>query len=337
MLNRFLNEIAWSRQASQRMNSTPRLFLTAAFTASTLFLGACSSDDDDAAPAPTDLLGVLGNTPSLSTLAALVNSNNTLATTLANATDVTIFAPTNAAFTAAGIDVNNPPAAGVLEEILEYHASATQSLDAAALGMLSNLTTAQGADVLVETIDGDLYINNARVAMADQAVDNGFVHIVDTVLREPTENLVDSLTTDGFDDLVTAINAAGLAAALNGGAFTILAPANDGFDGLPTADLNGFTFDAAIDDINMNATQATIDALAAVLQRHVIPGAGNTALTALGAGDVFSASTGDGPRIFFANPDMAAPTANGSDHHQLQPPDPGRPDPRHRRGPHGPR
>lgn len=306
MLNRFLNEIAWSRQASHRMNSSPRLFLTAAFTASTLFLGACSSDDDDAAPAPTDLLGVLGNTPSLSTLNTLVGSIPALANTLAMANDVTIFAPTDAAFTALGqptIDfLSNPANAAALEEVLEYHAIVGQDLDSTALSALSTVTTAQGSDAFVEMIDGDLYINNARVAMANVTVDNGTVHIIDTVLREPTESLTDSLTTEGFDDLVAAAVAVNLGATLNGSPFTILAPVDGAFDAIPTADLNGFTFDDALLDITNNGTQATIDALTAVLDRHVIQGAGNTALTAVMAGDVASGIMADNQRTYFDLP-----------------------------------
>ncbi|MFO7658616.1 MAG: fasciclin domain-containing protein, partial [Bacteroidales bacterium] len=71
-----------------------------------------------------------------------------------------------------------------LADILLYHVVAAKAMS----GDLSNnqiITTLLGKDVKV-TINGEgVFINNAKVTMADIKADNGVVHVIDAVLLPP--------------------------------------------------------------------------------------------------------------------------------------------------------
>ena len=75
----------------------------------------------------------------------------------------------------------------------------------------------------------------------------------------PTDDIVDVAVDAGFSTLVTAVQLAGLEAALRGdGPFTVFAPTNAAFDALPQG-----TLDELLADPN---------SLATVLTYHVVPG-----------------------------------------------------------------
>lgn len=97
--------------------------------------------------------------------------------------NVTIFAPSNAAFQAIGSGLGSLTADQVTK-ILTYHA-----VVAAAPGYstsLSNgqkLKTVQGGEVTV-TINGDaIFVNGARVITPDVLIAGGVVHVIDAVLN----------------------------------------------------------------------------------------------------------------------------------------------------------
>ena len=104
--------------------------------------------------------------------------------TLSGPGPFTVFAPTDNAF-------NNLPAGTVtallndipaLTDILLHHVVG----DSVMSGMLSNnqlVTTLLGSDITVTiNSNGDVYIDNAMVTLADVVGDNGVVHIIDAVL-----------------------------------------------------------------------------------------------------------------------------------------------------------
>jgi uncharacterized surface protein with fasciclin (FAS1) repeats len=104
-----------------------------------------------------------------------------LATTLDSLTDVTVFAPSNAAFQAIGSAL-----AGLstkdLTSILEYHViNGTVAYSTT----LTNMTipTLQGGNVTIEVVDGAVFVNSARVIIPDVLVANGVVHVIDAVLN----------------------------------------------------------------------------------------------------------------------------------------------------------
>ncbi|PJF32584.1 MAG: hypothetical protein CUN52_00995, partial [Phototrophicales bacterium] len=98
----------------------------------------------------------------------------------------TIFAPTDAAFTALleqlGMSAEELLAnTELLTGVLQYHVVAG-NLKAADLANGQTLTTLAGLDLTV-TVDGStVMINDATVIMADVAASNGVIHVIDKVL-----------------------------------------------------------------------------------------------------------------------------------------------------------
>jgi uncharacterized surface protein with fasciclin (FAS1) repeats len=95
--------------------------------------------------------------------------------------DVTIFAPSNAAFQAIGSALGDLSVED-LTGILTYHViNGTVGYSST----LSNttLTTLNGEDVTITVIDGNVYVNSAMVIVPDVLVANGVVHVIDNVLN----------------------------------------------------------------------------------------------------------------------------------------------------------
>lgn len=128
--------------------------------------------------------------PSLSTLVTAVDEAG-LTNTLATGGPFTVFAPTNDAFVAA-LDENDDGTVGGdelpnnLADILQYHVLNGTTL----AGDITNggsATTLEGSDVgFAVGTDGSVTVNpddeGASVTVADIEVENGVIHIVDTVL-----------------------------------------------------------------------------------------------------------------------------------------------------------
>ena len=100
---------------------------------------------------------------------------------VADLMDVTIFAPSNAAFEDLGDSLNDVSVED-LASVLQYHI-----IDGtvAYSSMLSNSTvmTLGGSDVNITVADEGVFINSARVINADVLVSSGVVHIIDSVLN----------------------------------------------------------------------------------------------------------------------------------------------------------
>ncbi|MEZ4799233.1 MAG: fasciclin domain-containing protein [Flavobacteriales bacterium] len=164
----------------------------------------------------------------------------------------TMFAPTNAAFDAlpAGtLDALLADPNGFLTEILFYHVLNGVVMS----GDLSNgmmVATLQGQEITVTISNGDVFINDAMVTMADIMVDNGVIHVIDAVLipEQVTSNTVFDIIQNSADHntLETAIVAAGLDADLStAGPFTVFAPTDAAFDALPAGVLDALLADPA--------------------------------------------------------------------------------------------
>lgn len=104
-----------------------------------------------------------------------------LAGTVDGLSDVTIFAPESSAFD----DIGNLLANLTTEDltsILTYHVvNGTVGYST----MLENTTlpTLNGEDITITIIDGDVFVNSARVVIPDVLVANGVVHVIDSVLN----------------------------------------------------------------------------------------------------------------------------------------------------------
>ena len=95
--------------------------------------------------------------------------------------DVTIFAPSNAAFQAIGSALGNISMED-LTSVLTYHVVAGT---VGYSSMLSNMTleTLNGESVTITVSNGTVYVNSAMVIVADVLVANGVVHVIDNVLN----------------------------------------------------------------------------------------------------------------------------------------------------------
>jgi uncharacterized surface protein with fasciclin (FAS1) repeats len=115
-----------------------------------------------------------------SIVGALTAAN--LATTLDGLSDVTVFVPNNAAFSAIGSALPNLTMEEVTS-ILTYHVINGTVGYSNMLSNGSSLPTLQGNNVTVTIEDDNVYVNGARVVLADVLIANGVVHVIDNVLN----------------------------------------------------------------------------------------------------------------------------------------------------------
>ncbi|HEX5025620.1 MAG TPA: fasciclin domain-containing protein, partial [Agriterribacter sp.] len=181
---------------------------------------------------------------------------------------LTVFAPDNSAFAAAGFPdetaVKNAPV-DILKGILLYHVLGSK-ITAAQVPVGSNtpVKTLSEQDIYVTSKSGKVSVNGAAVIKADIMASNGVIHVINKVLIPPTGNIVDLVAGNpDFSLLLAAVlrasegstNVAGL---LSGsGPLTVFAPTNMAFSkaGLST-----------IESINA----ANPDDLTAILAYHVV-------------------------------------------------------------------
>ena len=209
-------------------------------------------------------------------LAALGEAPDLLAAAGAEDSDLTVFAPTDAAFgdllatltSATGNTYDElsdiPPF--VLQRVLNYHILAGTKTS----GELTAEETTLSEETISIAAGDDVVINgSATVTMPDVTASNGVVHVIDAVLVP--ELILSSLGTvlepavfdleERFTTLVTAVETAGLAGALTAAdaTLTVFAPTNDAFD--------AYIAESAFADA---AELLASDALADVLLYHVL-------------------------------------------------------------------
>jgi uncharacterized surface protein with fasciclin (FAS1) repeats len=133
---------------------------------------------------PKDIVDIAIGSPDHTTLVSAVTAGG-LVETLKGAGPFTVFAPTNAAFSAlpAGtLDaLLKPEKKDDLTKILTYHVVAG-SVKAADLKDGQKVKTLQGGELTVSIKDGVVTINGAKVTAADLSGSNGVVHVIDAVL-----------------------------------------------------------------------------------------------------------------------------------------------------------
>ena len=227
----------------------------------------------------------------------------------------TVFAPTDDAFAAAGIDLttfDTDEENATLSDILLYHVvSGSVSASDVTDGM--NAEALNGDDLsFTVSSDGTVMVNGATVTSADVMASNGVIHVIDTVLMPPAD-LGDIPTvaqgTGIHTSLVAAVVQAELLSTLQGdGPFTVFAPTDDAFAaaGIDLASLDTDEGKAALTDI---------------LLYHVVAGeVPSSAVTdglvaAAVNGDDLSFTVGEGVMVNDANVVLAdVPASNGVIH-----------------------
>jgi uncharacterized surface protein with fasciclin (FAS1) repeats len=117
------------------------------------------------------------NAAKLTSLRDAVNATS-LISTLNTTPDLTIFAPTNEAFAAISSTtqkLNTTELAGVLA----YHVINGTVGYSSALKDGMKLKTVNGAELVVTIRDGSVFVNAAKVVIADVLIGNGVVHVLD--------------------------------------------------------------------------------------------------------------------------------------------------------------
>jgi len=212
-----------------------------------------------------------------STLVAAVVQAGLLPTLLSSTNQLTLFAPTNAAFAAAGITAlppNTTAGNATLTSILTYHViSASAEVTAANIATGPSAATTLGGKIYLSKGTAGVYINGTtKVTATDIQASNGIVHVIDRTLVPPTKTIaqivVESTTaaapqftqllaalarTDGQGDnnLLAAVSAAT-------GELTVFAPTDAAFQTLYTA----------LGVANVN--EIPLATLIAVLKKHVV-------------------------------------------------------------------
>lgn len=252
------------------------------------FMGACTDNTTPPPPRQT-LVDVVAANSNFSILRDAIEYAGLSSDLRLNT--VTIFAPTNAAFQAAGFA---DPAAvktlatGTVRSLLLYHMLGFNvPASALVVGKNTAVPTLQGGDIYVTKTASAVSVNNARVTATDMRAENGLIHTIDRVLMPPTLNLLE--IAQGDPSLTYLVAAATRAATGNpavvsaltstSNAFTVFAPTNEAFIAA------GFPSIASI----QAAPAAT---LAAVILNHVVadrafsPTLANGNVTTAGSGQL---------------------------------------------------
>ena len=227
-------------------------------------------------------LATVAEKANLTTLLALVKAAEL---ELPKGARVTIFAPTNAAFAKLPEEqvkfLTSAAGKSVLQTILKHHIVG-QPLEMSAVLDRRRLKALSGQTLNVDP--NKLTINDAQLVATDVAFESGVVQVIDSVLMPELRTIDEMISADArCSTLRTALDAAGLGAQLgkdNPGPWTLLAPSNNAFAGVPPAALSALLADKS--------------ALTAVLAGHVLPTAirreemlsQGSARTLMGDGDV---------------------------------------------------
>ena len=161
----------------------------------------------------------------------------------------TLFAPTDQAFTDAGIDLaalDTPEGKDALANILLYHVVAGEvpstavtecmsadSVNGNPLSFTVRYTETLNSESATITVEKTVMVNGASVTMADVNTSNGVIHVIDKVLT-PTSTPNDlprtAQCTGIHNSLVSAVVQTGLLETLQGdGPFTLFAPTDQAF------------------------------------------------------------------------------------------------------------
>ena len=191
---------------------------------------------DKVALMPTDTPRDIPRTAQCTTIhdslvAAVIQAD--LLTTLQGDGPFTVFAPTDQAFTEAGIDLaalDTPEGKDTRRHTSVSVVDSEVPSSALSDGMVA---TAVNGDDLTFDLSSGVMVNGASVTTADIPTSNGVIHVIDKVLMPPADPVDIPTTASGtgiHNALVDAVIQADLLATLQGdGPFTVFAPTDDAF------------------------------------------------------------------------------------------------------------
>jgi uncharacterized surface protein with fasciclin (FAS1) repeats len=266
------------------------------------FLSACSDNDDDddvvVDPVTQNILEIAVENADTTILeAAVLAADESIAALLSGEDELTVFAPTDAAFEALLTDLDltaNELLADtdLLNAVLRYHVLATSVGEVkadAAISVAQNMVpgnlvpTVNGEDVALsisqEGGEDVLYVNTSRVTGPDVDATNGVIHIIDKVLVPPPSALSNTDLT--IADIVTALQTAQentdftfatlLAALQTDGAAALLARVQDENDTLTVFAPTDEAFATLLEERTLTAEALLGDMnLPGVLRQHIL-------------------------------------------------------------------
>jgi len=160
---------------------------------------------------PADILNIPATAATTgahdSLVAALAHAD--LVTALQADGPFTVFAPTDAAFAAAGIDLasfDTDEENATLVDILTYHVY-SGSVESSAVTDGLTVTMLNGDEATFTVADGTVSIGDATVTTADVVASNGIIHVIDKVLMPPAD---EPAVPEGCDHVI-GIDDTGLA------------------------------------------------------------------------------------------------------------------------------
>jgi len=218
--------------------------------------GVVHSIDKVLSPASTANIAELATAAGLTTLVSLLTSDGIDLGSFVSDNILTVFAPTNEAFTAliqGGFDISDVSA---VADLLKYHVIENEVFTSDALAHERAIATKEGSLLFVNTEEEITLNNGVSITQANILASNGVIHIIDTVLTPPGDIATIASGDSNFSTLVAAIVKADLLTTIQGaGPFTVFAPTNSAFT------------QAGIVLENYSAAE-----LAPILLYHVIPG-----------------------------------------------------------------
>jgi transforming growth factor-beta-induced protein len=232
-------------------------------------LSACGDDDPvSAGPDPDpdpelNLAETLAENSDYSTLVSIVPAGllDALETE-----ELTVFAPTNAAFDNIPSEILESLTEEDITLIITYHlvAGTVLSSDVPAQG---DVETLQGELILVQSGNGVTINGFSDVVSADITASNGVIHGINEVLL-PSDirkalgaaNLIDiAEEAGGFETLLSAAESAGLKTTLQFlGPFTAFAPSDDAFGNLPDGVLESLSAEELVSILTYHVVDGTV-------------------------------------------------------------------------------
>lgn len=283
-----------------------RLMLVLVVMALVAIVPTFAQDEAEVTIAELVVASAGGEAPEFTVLLAAVSAADPSFLELLSNPDasLTVFAPTDAAFTALleALEVSAEDLLAntdLLNAVLAYHvvpgafdAEAVVAADGALIG-----TFLPNSALAISVSDMGVMVNDSTVVAADVLASNGVVHVIDAVLvpemgdggemtemEAPTASIAETVIAAAGDEAApqfTVLLAAVLAAdpsvaemLTNGGPYTVFAPTDEAFTALLEA--MGVTAEDLLADTEL---------LNAVLAYHVVPGSFDAATVVAAAGE----------------------------------------------------
>lgn len=201
-------------------------------------ISSCKKEDDDTSPSSKSITDIVVSDSRFSILEQALIKTDLTEALASSSGSFTVFAPTDAAFTAflsaAGFSKIQDVPNDVLKPILLYHViGAKVSSSAVTTGYAATISPADDKNffsIFIEKSSGVKINNSAMVTNADVAADNGIIHIIDKVITPLSVGELVAVNPD-LSSLAGAVASQNLLNTLKDktGSFTVFAPNNAGF------------------------------------------------------------------------------------------------------------